>query len=645
MAKINKLDPSIYNLISAGEVVENPASVIKELVENSIDAGATEINISIIEGGIKEIKVQDNGIGMDRENIYLSYLPHATSKLKIASDLDNISTLGFRGEALASIAAVSHLKIQSSDNANGLGYEVLVTSGKIEEEGEIGFNQGTTITVSNLFYNTPVRLKFLKNPKQEESQVRFRVTQLIFANPDIKFTFEIDGETIYQTSGGLEDAIYSVYGNDIANNLIPFEYEDNQYKVYGYTSKIDLVKHNKNFQTIIVNGRAIENQNIQVAVMQAYGDRLMKRTFPIYILNIVMPFDKVDVNVHPTKADVRFEDNHKVFSIVYRAISSAFVYEQTNLDLSKNAENIEKNYEQQSMLAFENRTFVQNKNEQMFTSNKPSDFDPNFNSKIGPNIDIKSGSNHSSKLDDLQNWVENYNSKLQNTSKNDENLSSILSSSQNMADTKTSKIGDINSKFNEIEENLIDMYQVVGQLFDTFLVVQNGSYAYLIDTHACHEKFLYENWIDKINRREIVSQPLMLPYVLDLTSNQYEIMMQIKQNLEDLGFEIEEFGKLTFKISAIPADLSNINLAAFFENVLQDKYISQNIKASDLIKSKLAQWACKAAVKAGDTLSEAQVKELFRQMKAGLPMQCPHGRPCIFTFTRTDLDKMFKRIE
>ena len=531
MAKINKLDPSIYNLISAGEVVENPASVIKELVENSIDAGATEITISIVEGGIKEIKVQDNGIGMDKENIYLSYLPHATSKLKIASDLDNISTLGFRGEALASIAAVSHLKIQSSDNQGGLGYQVLVTSGKIEEEGEIGFNQGTTVTVSNLFYNTPVRLKFLKNPKQEESLVRFRVTQLIFANPDIKFTFEIDGEVIYQTSGGLEDAIYAVYGNEIANNLIPFEYEDNQYKVFGYTSKVDLVKHNKNFQTIIVNGRAIENQNIQIAVQQAYGERLMKRTFPIYILNIVMPFDKVDVNVHPTKADVRFEDSHKVFSVVYRAISTAFVYEQTNLDLSKNAENTDKIYEQQSMLAFENRTFVQNKNEQTFASSKPSDFDPNLSSKISPNIDIKSASNHSSKLDDLQNWVDSYNSKLQNTSNFSTNDTSKVIDSQNMAGAKTSKIGDINSKFDEIEEKLIDMYQIVGQIFDTYLVVQNGPYAYLIDQHACHEKFLYENWIEKINNREIVSQPLMLPYVLDLTSNQYEIMIKIKQNL------------------------------------------------------------------------------------------------------------------
>ncbi len=645
MPRINKLDPSIYNLISAGEVVENPASVIKELVENSIDAGASEVDISIIDGGIKEIKVKDNGSGMDKENIYLSYLPHATSKLQKATDLDNISTLGFRGEALASIAAVSHLRIASADNENGLGYQVEVSSGKIDEEGEIGMSQGTIITVSNLFYNTPVRLKFLKSAKQEESLVKYRVSQLIFANPDVKFTFEVDGEVVFQTSGGLEDAIYAIYGNDVANGLLPFEYKDGDYKVFGYTSNVDLVRHNKNSQTIIVNGRSIENQNIQVAVQQAYGERLMKRTFPIYVLNIIMPFDKVDVNVHPTKSDVRFQDNHKIFSIVYHAIQSAFVYEQTKLNIAQNFDKSKENYEQQSMLDFENRTFVQNKNEQMFTNSKPSNFDPNLYSKNGSNINQNSAVNHSSNLQDLQNMVNLYTSKISESSKDSNNLESQIKYSQNVADKNNSNLDNVKSIFDEVEEKYIDTYQVVGQLFETFLIVQQGPYAYLIDTHACHEKFLYENWIERINKRDIVSQPLMLPYVLDCTSTQYEIMKQIKSNLEELGFEIDEFGDLTFKISTVPVDISQMNLAAFFENVLQDKSITQNLKASDLLISKLAQWACKAAVKAGDRLTDAQVKELFRQMKQGLPMQCPHGRPCIFTFTRTDLDKMFKRIE
>ena len=645
MPKINQLDPSIYNLISAGEVVENPSSVVKELVENAIDAGATEIRISILDGGIKEIKIVDNGCGMDKENIHLAYLPHATSKIKIAKDLDNISTLGFRGEALASICAVSHLKIVSATLDNGIGYEVLVSGGKLEHEGEVGAAVGTAITVSDLFYNTPVRLKFLKSAKQEESLVKNKVAQLIFANPEVKFQFEVDGEMVFQTNGGLEDAIYSIYGNDIANGLVEIDYKDGDYRVYGYTSNIQTYKHNKAYQTIIVNGRAIQNNNIQVAVMQAYGERLMKRTFPIYIVNIIMPFDKVDVNVHPTKAEVRFEDNHKVFSVVYNAINTAFVNDQTCLNISETFDKSLKKPEQQSLLDFENRTFVHIKNEQTFTNIKPSNFDPNSSSTFGSNFNQKSDPNKNSNLDDLHKLLENYNSNLQNTSNNQDKLESQESYSQIMADINNSNLGNSGSLLDEIDQKFINTYQVVGQLFETYLIIQQGPYCYLIDQHACHEKFLYENWIKKIDNREIVSQPLMIPYVFNCSSQQFDIMNALKDNLESLGFEIDYFGDLTFKISAVPTDLYQINLAAFFEQILQDKSITQNLKASDLIKSKLAQWACKSAVKAGDRLTEAQIREIFRQMQAGIPMQCPHGRPCVFTYTRQDLDKLFRRIE
>ena len=645
MARINKLDPSVYNLISAGEVVENPSSVVKELVENSIDAGATDIKISIIDGGIKEIKITDNGSGMDKENIYLSYLPHATSKLKAAKDLDNISTLGFRGEALASIAAVSHLKIQSSDNDSGLGYEVLVSSGKIEEEGEIGQGQGTTITVSDLFYNTPVRLKFLKSAKQEESQVKYKVAQLIFANPNVKFLFEVDGEIVFQTNGGLEDAIYAIYGNEVANNLIPIEYTDGEYKVFGYTSNTQIYRHNKNSQTIIVNGRAIQNQNLQVAVTQAYGERLMKRTFPIYIIDIVMPFDMVDVNVHPTKSEVRFEDNHKVFSVIYHAINTAFVNEQTNLNLNETFDKSLKSKENSASDTFEKQTFVQLKSKQMFESENPADFDSNKDYKNDPNSYQNSAINKSSKFADLENMLKNYSSKLSESSNSDNNLESQINNSQNMAVDNSYNLERKTSIFEQVEQQFKNSYQVIGQLFETYLIIQDGKNAYLIDQHACHEKFLYEKWIERIDKREIVSQPLLIPYVFDCTPQQFDIMNILKDNLVALGFEIDHFGDLTFKISAVPTDLYEINLASFFEQVLQDKSITQNLKASDLIKTKLAQWACKAAVKAGDRLSEAQIREIFRQMKDGLPMQCPHGRPCVFTYTRNDLDKLFRRIE
>ena len=641
MKKINQLDPSVYNLISAGEVVENPSSVIKELVDNSIDAGASEITISIEEGGIKKIQIIDNGEGIDKEDIHLTYQPHATSKLKSAADLSSISTLGFRGEALASIASVSHLTVASNPkNGEGIGYFVKVSGGVVEEEGEIGMNIGTSITVDDLFYNTPVRLKFLKTPKQEESLVKNKVISLIFSNPDVKFKLIIDGEVVLQTAGGLEDAIYEVYGTEVSNNLIPFDHSFGNYRAYGYTSNPEYIKHNKQYQTVIVNGRPITNQNIALAVMQAYGNLLMKRTYPVYVLNIVMPFDEVDVNVHPTKSDVRFQDAHKVFSIVYRAILQALDTQAKTLDLSAISKD-EQNNEQ------EKQTNVQFKNEQMFNDI----YNASLHYETVPNSYQNSDINKNSNLQNVMDSLLNKNSNLENSQKSSiENYSiskSILQKANNSySNLENDNNFDEETILNNIKNKDVPLtYTVLGQLFETFLVIQDGPYAYLIDQHACHEKFLYEKWIDLMNRREIVSQPLFIPYVFTCNSNQYDFMKNLNSSLSELGFEIEEFGDLTFKINAVPAFLSEMNLDKFFEEILVEKNVLVNLKASDLIKDKLAQWACKAAVKAGDSLSDAQVRELFRQMKNNVPMQCPHGRPCIFTFTRTDLDKLFKRIE
>ncbi|MDE5616728.1 MAG: DNA mismatch repair endonuclease MutL, partial [Clostridia bacterium] len=323
MAKINVLDSSVFNLISAGEVVERPSSVVKELVENSIDAGANAISVEIKEGGISSIVITDNGSGIDKENMRLAFLPHATSKLAKAEDLDNIATLGFRGEALASIAAVSQITMVSKTNSDSVGNYITLSAGKIVEEGQKAIAQSTSISVENLFFNTPVRKKFLKKPKMEESGVTAIMNQLALANPDIKFKYSVDGKIVFQTNGGLEEVVYSIYSNEIANGLLPFDYTYDKYRLYGYTGNASVAKHNRNYQTIIINGRVISNSTISTAVSQAYGNRLMTRTFPVFVLNIVMPFDEVDVNVHPTKTDVRFSDSHKVFACVYKAITTA----------------------------------------------------------------------------------------------------------------------------------------------------------------------------------------------------------------------------------------------------------------------------------------------------------------------------------
>ncbi|MDE6211465.1 MAG: DNA mismatch repair endonuclease MutL, partial [Clostridia bacterium] len=306
MAKINVLDSSVFNLISAGEVVERPSSVVKELVENSIDAGATSISVGIKEGGISSIVIVDDGCGIDKDNMRLAFLPHATSKLAKAEDLDNIATLGFRGEALASVSAVAQVTMTSKTQDDEVGNYITLSAGKVIEEGKRAIAQSTSIEVENLFFNTPVRKKFLKKPKQEESNVTAIMIQLALANPDIKFKYTVDNKIVFQTNGGLEEAVFAVYDNEIANGLLPFDVTYDNYRIYGYTGNASIAKHNRNYQTIIINGRVISNQTISTAVSQAYGNRLMTRTFPVFVLNIVMPFDDVDVNVHPTKTDVRF---------------------------------------------------------------------------------------------------------------------------------------------------------------------------------------------------------------------------------------------------------------------------------------------------------------------------------------------------
>ena len=314
MANINVLDSSVYNLISAGEVIERPASVVKELFENAIDSGADRISVSIKEGGIREIVVTDNGCGMD----------------------DNISTLGFRGEALASIAAVSKTEIISRLRGREDGAKVAADGGKISEVIPCGAAEGTTVKVSNLFFNTPVRARFLKKPAQEEKAITDKIAALILANPEISVTYIVDGKTVFGTSGGFENAVYTVYSTEVANNLIWFdETREDGYRVYGYTGTRDLTRHNRSLQTIIVNGRTVSDKTIETAATQAYGGTLMKRCYPVFVINLIVPFDDVDVNVHPAKNEVRFRQPNKVFSAVYRAIEKALATQARSMMLGQ----------------------------------------------------------------------------------------------------------------------------------------------------------------------------------------------------------------------------------------------------------------------------------------------------------------------
>ena len=638
MPRINVLDSSVYNLISAGEVIERPASVVKELFENAIDSGADRVTVSIAEGGIREISVTDNGCGMDEENLKKAFLPHATSKLAVASDLDSISTLGFRGEALASIAAVSSSKIVSRERGSESGNVVTAEAGKISAVEPCGAPEGTTVTVSNLFFNTPVRARFLKKPAQEEKAITDKLVALVLANPDLAVTYIADGKTVFSTSGGFENAVYTVYPNDVANNLIWFdERRDDGYRVYGYTGKRELTRHNKSLQTMIVNGRTVSDKTIETAATQAYGGSLMKRSYPVFVINLILPFDDVDVNVHPAKNEVRFRQPNKVFSAVYRAIEKALASEARYfaLDGAQPMQSAQTRQDEPAPAADAARGAVQT----LSSSGSQPAPDAGKAPTYAPKPESK----------DSEAWrkaVERQRERVEQTT--------IFTHSLYKPQTKVAaphaftmtseRKNEERETFREIDDMLARGYKVIGQIFNTYLVVEQGDKAYLIDQHAVHERILYDAFKKAIDERKPLSQPLLVPYILDCDAAQSEFVAKYSDRLSRLGFDIQPFGAQCFKINSVPEVLTDINLGAFFAKLFEERGKIDSYKNGDMIDDAIATRACKAAIKGGDKLTDSQITSLLDGMKDGVPLQCPHGRPTTFAFSRKDLDKLFKRI-
>lgn len=609
MARINILDSSVYNQISAGEVVENPSSVVKELVENSIDAGANSVTVMIEDGGIKSISVIDNGCGIEKEDLPKTVLPHATSKILSAKDLLTIGTLGFRGEALASISAISEVIIKSkyieADNA----YELIVKGGEISNESITNLSIGTSITVNNIFYNTPARYKFLKTKKGEESLITKLMQDFIFANPDVAFKYYIDNELVYQTNGdGLNNAIYAVYTGDIADNLIPLSLSEKNHTVTGYTARpsTPAVYSNRNRQNFIVNGRIIEDNTLAIIVQNAYGESLMKRTFPTIILDIVMPFELVDVNVHPNKKEVRFANSKQVYGLVYNAIKNALEKdnEERQAKLFENVYNIAKENAQESLPK------TPNNDEIIFPSAKySSDMEiASYSYSNAPKIEI---------FEDI-------------TYKDDINLKESVDAQKEF--------------FKKIENPKISInYRIIGQLFDTYILVEYNDTFLLIDQHAAHERILYDKLLSQ-TESDIVAQELLFPYTANIDEEKIPSITSNIKILKSLGFEISiDSGKI--RLTAIPYLLIHIDLDGFLNELIEDTELFAKITDICTIKEKIAQKACKKAIKSGDNLNEGQLDYVINYFfEKGMPLQCPHGRPTTIKLTKTEIEKLFGRI-
>ncbi|MBQ3214302.1 MAG: DNA mismatch repair endonuclease MutL [Clostridia bacterium] len=632
MQKINLLDSSIYNRISAGEVVERPSSVVKELIENCLDAKATFITIEIKLGGTKLIKISDNGSGIDFLDLKKAFLPHATSKISTVDDLDSIATLGFRGEALASIAAVSKVEMFSKTVEAEVGGKIIIEGGAFGEITEYGCANGTTILVKDLFYNTPARLKFLKSNKQEESSITNIINRLMLANPNVAFKYIVDDKIIYNsTTKGLKEKIYTIYGKQFVENLIDFSCEKLPYKINGYISLPTFCKSNKTYQTLIVNGRYVSNNLISVAISNAYENFLMKGKFPIFILNFELSYQDIDVNVHPSKMEVKFKDSKEIYNLFYSSILETLNQHNCPIDFSFNNE---KQFENQEEDSKEEKTDTELK-------------------KIEGGFSFSALKNLSEELRNINVSAPKYVKEdiaVMNTSDN----GSLITKSTNNTNNNFEKVDMQKNLFDDeivinkvVKQDRLDKdevyYKQIGSLFNTYIIIENEENAYIIDQHAGHERLLYDKLIAQFETNKLISQPLLIPYVFSVNEIEDEVIENSHEVFNSLGFEIENFGRQTYKINSIPNILSNINLDEFVSEILSNTTKISN--TNENIKNYFATIACKAAVKGGQQLSKEEIDILIKQIfNNKTTLLCPHGRPICVKLTKYEVEKMFKRI-
>ncbi len=630
MAKINILSSKIYNRISAGEVIERPYFVVKELVENSIDAGATSVLIETENGGISSIRISDNGFGIEKSELEKAIMPHATSKICSLKDLDNITSLGFRGEALASIASVSKLTILSKTKEQGIGAKLEVEGGDIIKLTDFASTDGTEITVNNLFYNTPVRAKFLHSERSEDGEITNTVARFILSNPNISFKYISNGKTVYQSYGdGFESAMACVYGIDSINNCHYINTEKHGITLCGYIGKPHFTKGNRSYQTVFLNGRYIVNQTIQASISNAYAPYLMKKQFPFYVLSLNVPTEIVDVNVHPNKLDVRFQNNQIIYGCIYSIISKV-------LDGSSEVLSIISNNKKTDCSTTKNVLDYATHNNGEFIKSKLSNDEikrvKQFDKIVFSDVGAKPIS--SDKDEDFR--LTKPNLKVDIFAENKAFLESL--------ERKKAESQNI-TKIEQVSMGIKNDLRFVGQVLNTFLIFEDGAEMFVVDQHAAHERILFDEINKTFSENSFTAtQPLLLPFVLNVNYKEFNFLTEKREVLNNMGIEITEFGRNSFKISSVPTYLSQMNLQKFFDDVLSDLDGFRNIDAKELLMEKFAQKACKAAVKSGDKLSQSEVEVILEKIKNNLGLKCPHGRPVVVKISRTEIDKWFKRI-
>ena len=657
MAKINILDPSVYNLIAAGEVVERPASVVKELIENAIDAGGKNITIEIKNGGKSLIEISDDGIGIEEQDLKSAFLPHATSKIKNAEDLESILTLGFRGEALASIAAVSKVTLTSKTQDEDVPSQLQVNGGTFGEVHKVSGVNGTTVKVEDLFYCVPARAKFLKKDKTEEQEITNIITRTILAHPEIKIIYIVDGKKVLASLGKTEkEAMFSVYGKEAVTETLEVKAERDGTSVYGFIGKPTFSKSNRTYQTLIINGRYVINLTVQTAVANAFGDFLMKRQYPFFVLYLNIPATEVDVNVHPNKLDVKFLKSSLVYSVVFEAVSRALnsmdyvkeIDSETNAGISY-LKTLEKPTQEKIDKAGVNLNPFSSNFSDMSKEDKDKLSDIVVNSMIDMSYTegVRDNFGLGSKL------LERINEKVssnQGSPYNSDDYGEQKFEKQPSNDFSYIKPKSFKQdgfvKPNTIQSDFTGNQMIwIGKLFNTYLVIEWGDNIYMIDQHAAHERIRYEKLKAEYENGDIVVQPMLVPFVISLNSEDSQIVADNLDAIRSVGFDIEEFGERTYKISSVPAIVADIDFNKFFAMFLAERLNKSKITEAELVKDDLMQMSCKSAIKGGDDLTKDEINSLLLEMsKQNITLFCPHGRPVVVRITKTEIEKWFKRI-
>lgn len=670
MQKIRLLDSKTINKIAAGEVVESPKSVVKELTENAIDAGASSVTVEIRDGGISYIRISDNGSGIPKEQVKSAFLRHATSKMTQIEDLEHIFTLGFRGEALASIAAVAQVEMLTKTRDEETGTRILISAGEIEAMEDAVCREGTSITVKNLFYNVPARRKFLKKPATESGYVSDLINKIALGHPEVAIQYINNGNTVLHTAGNNDPktAVFYVYGKDAANNMLPISYKKGEYAVTGLIGRPELCRANRNYENLFINGRFIKNAVVSSAVEDAYKTKLIIGKFPVFVLNLEVEPALVDVNVHPAKLEVRFKNDDEVYEFFYNAVSKALQEtvlipkavlekkpkekqtqpeQQTLMETPKKAEMPEK----AAMMPTEKPTERPKMEAVILSKEEKAQLDiPKMEKPVETRTVVSAGGRSVDEL--LKRKPSGFGAaqKAEPYLKK-EPVKQELPKAEPVQEAKKTELPkqvEIPLQKEEKPEEkkpFFRDYRIIGQVFRTYWIVEQGECLYLIDQHAAHERILYEELMKKFKEEKVISQRMLTPLMLNLTPMETEVLRNNKELLESFGFELEDFGG-KFALRSTPYLLQNPTGMGFFTDIL-DRLAEERItNVYDTKILAVATMACKAAVKGHDVLSVREAEALIHQLlQLEHPFTCPHGRPTIVELTRYEMEKMFKRIQ